>query len=132
MRGHDILHTNELRRICGAYHFPCTEGAAAFCLIALLICSDRGWYSQRRSNSYRGRLIMLDEYFVSNSTLHRNERVKLAAMFWNIVGAGMFIGGGGGGVFFVGALFLGKVGVCVGGVVVGLIFLTVGDPALGS
>ena len=24
---------------------------------------------------------MLDEYFVSNSTLHRNERVKLAAMF---------------------------------------------------
>ena len=36
---------------------------------------------------------MLDEYFVSGSTLHRNERVKLAAMFWNIVGAGMFIGG---------------------------------------
>ncbi len=31
---------------------------------------------------------MLEEYFGSSSTLQRNERVKLAAMFWNIVGAG--------------------------------------------
>jgi hypothetical protein len=36
---------------------------------------------------------MLEEYFGSSSTLQRNERVKLAAMFWNIVGAGMLIGG---------------------------------------
>jgi hypothetical protein len=35
---------------------------------------------------------MLEEYFESSSTLQRNERVKLAAMFWNIVGAGMLIG----------------------------------------
>jgi len=36
---------------------------------------------------------MLEEYFGSSSALQRNERVKLAAMFWNIVGAGMLIGG---------------------------------------
>src|SRR5262249_60783457 len=53
----------------------------------------RGRYVQCWLNSYRGRLVMLDEYFGSSSTLQRNERVKLAAMFWNIVGAGMVIGG---------------------------------------
>src|SRR5262249_42241048 len=67
-------------------------------------------YVRRRSNSYRGRLIMLDAYFVSSSTLHRNERVKLAALFWNIVGAGMFIGGVAGAFFYEGPLFWGKVG----------------------
>jgi hypothetical protein len=56
---------------------------------------------------------MLDEYFVSSSTLHRNERVKLAAMFWNIVGAGMLIGGVAGAFFFEGPLFWGKVGIAV-------------------
>src|SRR5262249_57124814 len=74
-------------------------------------------YVQCRSNSYRGRLIMLDEYFAaSSSTLHRNERVKLVAMFWNIVGAGMFIGGVGGGVFFLGAAFLVSAGIGRGGI----------------
>jgi len=35
---------------------------------------------------------MLEEHFESGSTLQRNERVKLAASFWNNVGAGMVIG----------------------------------------
>ena len=34
-----------------------------------------------------------EEHFESSSTLQRNERVKLAASFWNNVGAGMVIGG---------------------------------------
>jgi hypothetical protein len=36
---------------------------------------------------------MLRDHFGSGSTLQRNERVKLAASFWNNVGAGMVIGG---------------------------------------
>ena len=35
----------------------------------------------------------LEEHFESSSTVQRNERVKLAASFWNNVGAGMVIGG---------------------------------------
>jgi hypothetical protein len=35
----------------------------------------------------------LEEHFESSSTMQRNERVKLAASFWNNVGAGMVIGG---------------------------------------
>ena len=35
----------------------------------------------------------LEEHFESSSTLQRNERVKLAASFWNNIGAGMVIGG---------------------------------------
>src|SRR5262252_7612836 len=88
-------------------------------------------YVQCWSNSYRGRLIMLDEYFASSSTLHRNERVKLAAMFWNIVGAGMFIGGVAGAFFYEGPLFWGKVGIAVLGIVLALIFQRVGDRMLG-
>src|SRR5258708_12917346 len=34
----------------------------------------------------------LEEHFESSSTLQRNERVKLAASFWNNVGARMVIG----------------------------------------
>jgi hypothetical protein len=44
----------------------------------------------------------LDDHFGSGSTLQRNERVKLAATFWNNVGAGMVIGG------MAGAFFLDK------------------------
>jgi len=44
----------------------------------------------------------LEEHFESSSTLQRNERVKLAASFWNNVGAGMVIGG------MAGAFFLDK------------------------
>jgi hypothetical protein len=76
---------------------------------------------------------MLDEYFASSySTLQRNERVKLAAaMFWNIVGAGMFIGGVAGAFFYEGPLFWGKVGIAVVGIVLALIFQRVGDRILG-
>jgi hypothetical protein len=35
----------------------------------------------------------LEDHFGSGSTQQRNERVKLAASFWNNVGAGMAIGG---------------------------------------
>jgi hypothetical protein len=35
----------------------------------------------------------LEDHFGSGSMLQRNERVKLAASFWNNVGAGMVIGG---------------------------------------
>jgi hypothetical protein len=73
---------------------------------------------------------MLDAYFVSSSTLHRNERVKLAALFWNIVGAGMFIGGVAGAFFYEGPLFWGKVGIAVVGIVLALIFHRVGDRIL--
>ncbi len=40
----------------------------------------------------------LEDHFGSDSMLQRNERVKLAASFWNNIGAGMVIGGIGGGV----------------------------------
>jgi hypothetical protein len=36
---------------------------------------------------------MLEDHFGSGSTLQRNERVKLAASFWNNIGVGMVIGG---------------------------------------
>ena len=50
--------------------------------------------SQRRSTSYRGRTDMrLEEHFESSSTLQRNERVKLAASFWNNVGAAWSLAG---------------------------------------
>ena len=35
----------------------------------------------------------LEEHFGNGSMLQRNERVKLAASFWNNIGAGMVIGG---------------------------------------
>ena len=70
---------------------------------------------------------MLEEYFGSSSTLQRNERVKLAAMFWNIVGAGMLIGGVAGACLFEGPLFWGKVGIAVVGIVLALIFQRIGD-----
>jgi hypothetical protein len=35
----------------------------------------------------------LEEHFEGNSTLRRNEQVKLAASFWNSIGAGMAVGG---------------------------------------
>src|SRR5258708_19807976 len=43
----------------------------------------------------------LEGHFESSSTLQRNERVKLAASFWNNVGAGMVIGGMAGAFFLV-------------------------------
>ncbi len=35
----------------------------------------------------------LEDHFGNGSMLQRNERVKLAASFWNNIGAGMVIGG---------------------------------------
>src|SRR5262245_47529571 len=43
-----------------------------------------------------GRAMWFEDHFGSGS--QRNERVKLAASFWNNVGAGMVIGGFGGGI----------------------------------
>ena len=77
--------------------------------------------SRRRSTSHRGRTDMrLEEHFESSSTLQRNERVKLAASFWNNVGAGMVIGG------MAGAFFLdkpsgtwAKIGIAIAGLALG-------------
>jgi hypothetical protein len=40
-----------------------------------------------------GRSMWLEDHFGSGSMLQRNERVKLAASFWNNIGAGLVIGG---------------------------------------
>jgi MFS family permease len=62
----------------------------------------------------------LEEHFESSSTLQRNERVKLAASFWNNVGAGMVIGG------IAAAFFLDKppgawtkIGIAIAGLLLG-------------
>ena len=34
----------------------------------------------------------MESVFEHSSTVVRNERVKLAALFWNITGAGLFVG----------------------------------------
>src|SRR5262249_3188864 len=84
-----------------------------------------------RSKSYRGRMVMLEEIFRSDSTLQRNERVKLAATFWNNVGAGMLIGGVAGAFYLEKPLFWGKVGIAVVGIVLALFFYSVGNRILG-
>jgi hypothetical protein len=62
----------------------------------------------------------LEDHFGSGSSLQRNERVKLAASFWNNVGAGMVIGG------VAAAFFLEKptgawtkIGIALAGLVLG-------------
>jgi hypothetical protein len=62
----------------------------------------------------------LEDHFGSDSLLQRNERVKLAASFWNNVGAGMVIGG------MAAAFFLDKpqgtwmkIGIAIAGLVLG-------------
>ncbi len=62
----------------------------------------------------------LEDHFGSGSMLQRNERVKLAASFWNNIGAGMVIGG------MAGAFFLDKpqgtwtkIGIAIAGLVLG-------------
>src|SRR5258705_5018435 len=80
-----------------------------------------GYLSQRLATGHCGRTDMrLDDHFGSGSTLQRNERVKLAATFWNNVGAGMVIVG------MAGAFFLekpagtwAKIGIAIGGLVLG-------------
>jgi hypothetical protein len=62
----------------------------------------------------------LEDHFGNGSILQRNERVKLAASFWNNTGAGMVIGG------MAAAFFLDKpegtwtkIGIAIAGLVLG-------------
>ena len=57
----------------------------------------------------------LDDHFGSDSTLQRNERVKLAASFWNNVGAGMVSRDGRLGRLPVGSAMVPRDGQEVGG-----------------
>ena len=73
----------------------------------------------------------LDDHFGSSSTVQRNERVKLAASFWNNVGAGMVFGG------IAGAFFLErppgawpKIGIAVAGLVLGWICYSIASNIL--
>jgi uncharacterized membrane protein YbjE (DUF340 family) len=62
----------------------------------------------------------LEDHFGTGSTLQRNERVKLAASFWNNIGAGMVIGGMAAAFFLdkpQGALT--KTGIAIAGLVLG-------------
>jgi hypothetical protein len=71
---------------------------------------------------------MLEEFFGSGPT--RNERVKLAASFWNNVGAGMLIGGVAGAFFLEKPLFWGKIGIAIVGIVFGFICYSVANRML--
>jgi hypothetical protein len=73
-----------------------------------------------RTAYFRRTDMRLEEHFESSSALQRNERVKLAATFWNNVGAGMVIGG------MAAAFFLDKppgiwtkIGIAIAGFVLG-------------
>ena len=73
----------------------------------------------------------LDDHFGSSSTVQRNERVKLAASFWNNVGAGMVFGG------MAGAFFLErppgawpKIGIAFAGLVLGWICYSIASNIL--
>ena len=75
--------------------------------------------------------MLLDDHFGSRSTVQRNERVKLAASFWNNVGAGMVLGG------MAGAFFLDrplgawtKAGIAVAGLVLGWICYSIASNIL--
>ena len=71
------------------------------------------------------------EDFGNGSMLQRNERVKLAASFWNNVGAGMVIGG------MAAAFFLDKphgawtkIGIVIGGLLVGWVCYSIASNIL--
>ena len=73
----------------------------------------------------------LEDHFRGSSTVQRNERVRLAASFWNNVGAGMVIGG------MAGAFFLEKpsgvwikIGIAVSGFVLGWICYSIASNIL--
>ena len=73
----------------------------------------------------------LDDHFGSSSTVQRNERVKLAAAFWNNVGASMVFGG------MAAAFFLEKppgawpkIGIAFAGLVLGWICYSVASNIL--
>jgi hypothetical protein len=67
-----------------------------------------------------GRSMLLEDHFGNGSMLQRNERVKLAASFWNNIGAAMVIGG------IAAAFFLDKpqgawtkIGIAIAGLLLG-------------
>jgi hypothetical protein len=67
-----------------------------------------------------GRNMWLEDHFGNGSMLQRNERVKLAASFWNNIGAAMVIGG------IAAAFFLDKpqgawtkIGIAISGLLLG-------------
>ena len=73
----------------------------------------------------------LEDHFGNGSNLQRNERVKLAASFWNNVGAGMVIGG------MAAAFFLDKpegtrtkIGIAVVGFVLGWVCYSIASTIL--
>jgi 1,4-dihydroxy-2-naphthoate octaprenyltransferase len=74
---------------------------------------------------------MLENYFESISPLVRNERVKLAAMFWNNVGAGMLIGGVAGAFYLQKPLFWSKFGIAIVGIALAVFCYSVGNRMLG-
>src|SRR6516165_1038320 len=81
---------------------------------------DLGYLEGQNIAYFRRTDMRLEEHFESSSTLQRNERVKLAASFWNNVGAGMVIGG------VAAAFFLDKpsgvwtkIGIAIAGLVLG-------------
>jgi MFS family permease len=73
----------------------------------------------------------LEDHFGSGSMLQRNERVKLAASFWNNIGAGMVIGG------MAAAFFLDKpegtwtkIGIAILGLVLGWVCYSIASTIL--
>lgn len=73
----------------------------------------------------------LEDHFGSNSMVQCNERVKLAASFWNNIGAGMVIGG------MAAALFLErppgtwtKIGIAIAGFVLGWVCYSIASNIL--
>ena len=62
----------------------------------------------------------LDDHFGNGSILQRNERVKLAASFWNNIGAAMVIGGSAAASFCKnnGSIWT-KLGIAIAGLLLG-------------
>jgi hypothetical protein len=99
--------------------FPCSAPAEAVI------------YGHDFSTRSGGRNMWLDDHFGNGSILQRNERVKLAASFWNNVGAGMVIGG------MAAAFFLEKpegtwtkIGIAILGLVLGWVCYSIASTIL--
>jgi hypothetical protein len=120
-----IFFTGDLPRECAfRSRTSAVDQARRLVRLARLLVTFHCFFdylSQRLSTGYcRRRTLRLEGHFESSSTLQRNERVKLAASFWNNVGAGMVIGG------MAGAFFLDrppgawtKIGIALAGLVLG-------------
>jgi hypothetical protein len=72
------------------------------------------------STASGGQNMWLEDHFGNGSMLQRNERVKMAASFWNNIGAGMVLGG------IAAAFFLdkpqgawSKIGIAIAGLLIG-------------